>query len=463
MIFRSKIKISFSKTRLHDSIDELRRYNEDLITHSRQMRELAAQRSVQRYLYTASSKVITHFQVVQKASERLHDILASKWSCDERIEHIAGMSLNVEDAEKCHQSASKVRFSLVLTCVPQNSKSRPEPLWLKIESAPGEQAEPPVAMDGMAVDEAMLQAKLRTVRFTMPSSRSIRSINAMANAMPLNSVSPPDPLLDLCAIGRLCRYFQRQQRRPASGEPCMGFLEKTKTFKHFVYPSPGPRAPTTVTERRLREILQNDYDERRQEPWAEKLVLARLLALAVLRFQKTPWLHKSWGSNDITFYCTNERIQRDTTITSPYLNVRLSSSATGQIMQSDSNDSNDCNASSLSQNATLFSLGVVLIELGYDAPLQTLRQEEDIKGGASNQFTDFFTATRLSKLVSKRLNTRYGKLVQRCLACNFGVGTELEAPELQSAVVVNVVNELDECLKLFDGFHSCLPSLGYPV
>jgi len=48
---------------------------------------------------------------------------------------------------------------------------------------------------------------------------------------------------------------------------------------------------------------------------------------------------------------------------------------------------------------------------------------------------DFFTATRLSKLVSKGLNTRYGKLVQRCLACNFGVGTELEVPELQSAIL----------------------------
>ena len=61
------------------------------------------------------------------------------------------------------------------------------------------------------------------------------------------------------------------------------------------------------------------------------------------------------------------------------------------------------------------------------------------------------------------MNTRYGKLVQRCLACNFGVGTELEAPELFSAILVNVVNELDECLRMFDELHLCLPSLGYPV
>jgi hypothetical protein len=426
------------------------------------MRELAAQPLVQKPTHLQSNKITNHFQVVQQASTRLYDILASKWPCDDRTEHLAGMSLEVEDAERCHQRTSKVRFSLVLTCVPQQSLSRPDPLWLKIESAPSEQAPPPVVIAGISTDPTtMLQEKLRSVRFAMPSTTTTGRTSSLVNAVSrVSTTSLADPPLDLYAIGRLCRYFQRQQKRPALGEPCMGVLEKTKTFKHFVYPSPSPRAPTTIVSRRLKEILQKNFEERQQESWVEKLRLARLLTLAVLRFQATPWLAGSWSSNDISFYSASERPQHDTSLTSPHLNVRLShdtSSIAGQITRPDSN------ASSISPNPTLFSLGVVLIELGYDAPLHALRQEEDLKGGASTQFTDFFTVTRLSKLVSKRLNSRYGKLVQRCLACNFGVGTELDSPDLQSAVVVNVVNELDECLKIFDGFHSVLPALGYPV
>jgi hypothetical protein len=182
----------------------------------------------------------------------------------------------------------------------------------------------------------------------------------------------------------------------------------------------------------------------------EKLRLARLLTLAVLRFGATEWLPESWSSNDIYFCHIGERPPQDAPLNSPYLNVRLSNSTTtaSQISHLDSN------ASSLAPNPALFSLGVVLLELGYDAPLQTQRRDEDLEGGASNRYTDFFTAKRLGKLVSKKLNTRYGRLVEKCLTCNFGVGDELESPELQSAVVINVVNELDECLKAYNTFNT---------
>lgn len=431
------------------------------------MRELAAQRSVQRPMHTVSSKVIDHLQVIQKASTRLHDILASQWSCDERIEHIAGISLNVEDREQCRHRASKVRFSLVLTCKPQNTTSQPGPLWLKIESAPSEQPEQEANIDGIAGDEAMLQAKLRSVRFAIPSTKISRPMSAMPSVMSQNSsINLPDPLLDLCAVGRLCRHFQRYLPEPVSTEPCMGFLEKSKTFKHFVYSSSAPLGPPHVEERRLKEILQEDYEKRRQKAWIEKLNLARLLTLAVLRFHATPWLGESWSSNDIAFYSTAEtNTDGNTPLNAPFLNVNLPSSVstlTGQITHPDHLASSS-SAYSLAPNPTLFSLGVVLIELGYDAPLQALRQESDLEGGTSSQFTDFFTASRLGKLVSKRLNSRYGKLVQRCLACNFGVGTELEAEDLQSAVVANVFNELDECLRIFDGFCGVLPGGRYPA
>jgi hypothetical protein len=104
-------------------------------------------------------------------------------------------------------------------------------------------------------------------------------------------------------------------------------------------------------------------------------------------------------------------------------------------------------ASRLAPNPTLFSLGVVLLELGYDARLQSLRNESDLKGsgGVSNHLTDFFTAQRLGRVVSKKLNKTYGRLVQRCLCCGFGVGSDLSSRELQGQVMKGVVRELEKC------------------
>lgn len=228
----------------------------------------------------------------------------------------------------------------------------------------------------------------------------------------------------------------------------MGFLEKSKTFEHLVYPNMSPQTSLSPTSSRsLRDILYDAFEEGKQEDWTEKLRLARLLALTVLRFQATPWLAESWSSNDIYFFNTGDQTRQGTPFSSPGLNVRLSNPIAHQITHPEST------ASSIAPNPMLFSLGVVLIELGYDAPLQALRRDDDLRGGASNQFTDFFTAKRLGKLVSKRLNSRYGRLVEKCLTCNFGVGFELESPELQSAVVTDVLNELDECLNAYYTFN----------
>jgi hypothetical protein len=236
----------------------------------------------------------------------------------------------------------------------------------------------------------------------------------------------------------------------------MGFFEKTKTFKHFVYPSPTPRFPKSSTERSLMEILQEDFEEERQEPWSEKLNLAKLLALAVLRFHATPWLADSWSSNDISLHGLKEGTDDIISLSSPYLNVKLSTDIprASQITKSDSNDLR------IAPNPTLFSLGVTLIELGYDAPLRAMRREDDLRGGANNELTDYLTAIRLGNVVSKKLNTRYGRLVKKCLTCDFGVGNELESSELKSAVVVNIVKELDECLKTYNAFNLLAPALG---
>lgn len=70
---------------------------------------------------------------------------------------------------------------------------------------------------------------------------------------------------------------------------------------------------------------------------------------------------------------------------------------------------------------------------------------------------DFIAARRLGESVHKKFNMTYGRLVEKCLNCNFGVATKLDDTELQGAVVVQIVNQLDICLEQYRAFNSLAP------
>jgi hypothetical protein len=100
---------------------------------------------------------------------------------------------------------------------------------------------------------------------------------------------------------------------------------------------------------------------------------------------------------------------------------------------------------------------VILLELGYNAPLQYLRNTEDVNDGDNvSWYTDFFTARRLGRSAPRDLDARYGRLAKKCLECDFGVGDDLNSAELQSAIVRDVLNELDKCIELDRHINSIL-------
>ncbi|KAH7351164.1 hypothetical protein BKA65DRAFT_499904 [Rhexocercosporidium sp. MPI-PUGE-AT-0058] len=102
------------------------------------------------------------------------------------------------------------------------------------------------------------------------------------------------------------------------------------------------------------------------------------------------------------------------------------------------------------RNPYLFSLGVVLIELAFQAPLRSLYKTQDLINGQANELSDYFVASRLSKTISSSLGPMYGKVVRKCLGCDFGQGTsDLCDEKLQAAVCQDVVCELE---RLEQGF-----------
>jgi hypothetical protein len=275
-------------------------------------------------------------------------------------------------------------------------------------------------------------------------------VNASTKSKPSSKTQQQgNTQIDFCKIGRLCRYFQQVQNQAAL-EPCIGFLEKTKSFKHFVYQNP---LPTQVADDSkslsLKQILHSAAEEKREEDWIEKLLLARLLALAVLRFHGTKWLPESWGSSDVRFLCNDAN--RKKLPDSPCFNARLANPST----QTPQIEHPNLAASSLAINERLFNFGIVLIELGYNAPFETLSQIGGLQVGPSSQVANFIAARRLGESAHQKLNMTYGVLVEKCLNCNFD--SKLNTPELQGAVVAQVVNQLDICLGQYRTFNSLIP------
>lgn len=358
------------------------------------------------------------------------------------------MSLKVE--EKCQHSASKVRFNLAVTCI--QPSLRCQPLWLAIESAPSDASrEPPPEKHAVTLQNTLqkLGATAR-VRFALSSSMLTTSKRMSS---PSKAQQPGGTQIDLCTMGRLCRYFRQMQSQSAP-EPCIGFLEKTKTFKHFVYRNHLLKQPVDdFRSVSLKQILRSAAEKEKEGDWIEKLRLARLLALAVLRFHNTKWLPEYWGSGDVQFIGDNALPDPDKLPDSPCFNAKLTTPST----KSRQIEPPNTRASFLAANETLFNLGVVLIELGYNAPLEKLTKSDGPQAGTNCQVAEFIAARHLGESVHKKMNPTYGRLVEKCLNCNFGVATKLDDIELQSAVVVQVVNQLDVCLEQYRAFNSLAP------
>lgn len=406
------------------------------------MRELNSHQITPKSAYKIEREHVSAIKMTQEASKRLYEVLARKWICQDSVQHTVCMSLKVKEGSRRQPPSSRICFNVALTCILPERSTWTNPLWLEVESSNAELDSPQntnnkenIAPLVTAIQD--ITANKKKVRFDTPNT--LPSADTQPSATPLASVQPH---LDLGTVESLCRYFHTRLRESPDREACLGVLERAKTFCHFVYPDfetrqEGDDLPS------LEQMLQTAASANTKFKWVKKLQLARLLALAILRFWTSPWLDDEWNSGDI-YFLGGDKSKQDMDLSAPCVRIRLSDDASMRKIRPAS--STQDLSSKLVANPALFRLGIILLELGYDAPIHTLREEQDNDGISANGYVDFFTARRLAVTVSTKFNSRYGKLVRKCLNCDFGVGDELSSSELQGAVMGDVVHELDGCL-----------------
>jgi len=258
-------------------------------------------------------------------------------------------------------------------------------------------------------------------------------------------------LPDFCVQHDFCHQLRKSCNFTRSPEnKFIGYFQKSGPCKHLVYFA-APIAVHKYTEpESLASIIGLMEGKAESERFLEyeRLRLAARLAEAVLQFHATPLLKGFWHGDDVIFFRQGQ-LDDSASISSPHLNVQVGSATSLKAIEQGNQDVDNV-VSHMIRNPYLFNLGVVLIELALQAPLRSLYRSSDMINGQYNAISDFLVASRLSETISSSLGPMYGKIVRKCLNCDFGQGpNDLGNEKLKAAVYQDVVCELE---KLERGF-----------
>ena len=436
-----------------------------------------------------AERTITDFKAIQSASEQIYNALGK--ACTVHTTHSAQLCL---EAKRLTPDKAQIRFDMAFNhLVLSGSAMSSDLIWFSIESissdsvASGptmihnplwrspdntlaelsktlkrqEEGPPPLNTKKLKVTKSVTCTTWGSSRdYVMAPKQESRS----------KSTLNPDPLLpDLCIRSNFCvqvRKCSDQSRNDRN--VCIGVLERTSNCQHVVYLSPLIATNYVKKAISLAQLISPTSKKNQvgSLPQYEKLRLAILLSIGILQLQETSWLSRGWRSQDVVFFNAGDinaggtgPLQKSALMT-PYLNVPVTSAQNRQSIRPLASSAKSC----LAPNALLYSLGIVLLELAYEAPLHSMQQPCDLEGGEGSRSIEFLAARRLSKTLGSVLGSTYGQIVRKCLSCDFGCGDDLSAPALQVEFYRDVVCELQ---RLEEGFSKLQlgpwkPSIGFP-
>ena len=433
---RQRSKISFSKDRFDTKLSELENRTQSL---HRIRKHIEHTNPVAEEILGSTSCPID-FSLVHAASARLHEALTTFWRCETGSEHFANICLDDEVNE--HPSkAKKIHFNLAWTCpgLGQPSECTKGALRLLVEACPDSAVEISSPSQASSAQEVLVTGLKMAIG---PESSDMAT--GVTSQPPYGQASSPEALSvlpDLSAVPNLCKHLGQDSVDRASVHG-IGYLQKTKTFKHIIYAPQGHAAHANGIAS-LEDALISAKKDLDGIPILEKLNIAKNLSQAVLRYHSTPWLNRNWRSQDIVFFGVQD-YSRDP-LRVPFLKSHVPINAkkiSGKAIDQEVEvlqDPININLRSPIRNQTLFSLSVLLIELAYSSPISELQIPEDDQG---DPHTLYWTAVRLGDRLWRKLGPMYGDAVKVCLNGVHGASSDLDDARVQSLFYQEVVQKL---------------------
>lgn len=372
---------------------------------------------------------INQFRTMQHASSKLYETLSSVWRCETPREHFANVSLD-EDISNVSPHATSVRFNMLWSCPTHHSSSGRalKELHLSVQAF----SEAPSLAANVPPSDSLQNLKSELTATLQPDGSRNVSVRSTTSSLGSNTaVGISTSLQDLYMIPNLCQHLG-QRAGGTESLHCVGFLQKTKTFKHLIY-TPQKSLVDNPGIQTFEEALNVAKAQSIEFTRRERVQLSTFLAQAVLRFHSTPWLPQHWRSRDVVFYGIDD-------LSSPYLKAKICTSTTPDPQQlGAASGENTSPSQSPIRNQLLFNLGVMLVELAYGAPLQELKEEDDDRG---DSLTLYHTATRLGSKLNQKCGPAYEAAAQVCLRGTLGGSCDLHSSRELENFYVEVVQRL---------------------
>lgn len=466
-----KLKFCWSEGRLDQQLQGLSMLNQSFHTLSQQVVMLTSYET--KLSSTGDVKMkIKGYGMIQKVSIQLCKALET--ACVNHPEHLAHFGLDIDHVSVSKES--RIRFKLAFKSNTIGSSQRP--MWLGIDSefggaSSGSSVRHPKRSDSLikpanpicSHQTPGISLEHRIPYHFFPWRRRLHS--AVDSTSP--SISPNDsclsqasdsetialePLLDLNIHQNLCEHVSlhsQEDIRCVRERKLIGSLDSDKSFRHFVYLIPQQPLSGTEMTFSLSELISSDTSNSNAKDISryDKLRLARLLAAAVLQFHSTPMLRPAWRSEDIIFLGADSDIpKRRAKLLHPHLRVQFRDSdrsthayPAAETRQEESDDEDEDEDGI--RNQYLYRLAIIFLELAYLTPINKLYEKHGEANWVNCKRTEYKLAQRLSKTLSIDFGPTFGKVVRRCLACDFGQGTNLTDIELRAAFYRDVVCELE--------------------
>ncbi len=287
-------------------------------------------------------------------------------------------------------------------------------------------------------DEIEPPAKVRKVRFASspgqtPAGESVECQRRKARLS-----------RNLCQAKDVCQHvfecgkeFHRSRQ-----EGCVGYLRSTDNLTHQLLAAQDRESTAIQTRRRSPTTLASILHQRKEVGISvnEQLRLALRLARSVLQYHSTPWWRVNWTLSDISYFDVDSELS--VSLATLHIDAKLVPRGDGLDMTDVQKDvstaaSDDARAQMYFgiRNVTIYNLGAALLQIG---------RWESLDAGD-------VVVIREKAAAPSRLGPRYDDLTAKCLYCDFGLGGDLNKPQLQGAVYENVVAELEQMVNLLEG------------
>ncbi|KAJ5438354.1 uncharacterized protein N7458_009352 [Penicillium daleae] len=346
---------------------------------------------------TRSRHEFQHFHIVQQAACSLYDAIGT--ACNLHTIHDVHLSLQPD----LDQTSTRVRFDVAFA---QHSMKSGNAVWINVES--------------------IIKSVEQIPRPVLPPL-AIQQITGIPN---------------LYLQRNFCTVVERSLHQQICNG-CIGLLGDNEVCKHLAYL--GSQTDSSSAPRSLSQLVSISKANPMNEMGTyERVRLARYLATAVLYYHATPWLKKVWSSKDVYFFDDHDTSLQKRRPILPYVTASVqaaSSSARSQARLPDYHH--------IIRNPVLFGLGVMFLELAFQAPLGTLQEPIDLEKGETWGFVEYFTAHRVVEQSHSKVSTSFKKIIKQCLHCDFGHDSDFTSPALQQAFYKDVISVLEDLEELF--------------